>query len=57
MEWFAQNSGTIIVGLIVLAIVVAISVHLYRQKKEGKTQCGGCTGCSHSVNGHCDHHH
>lgn len=46
--FLAANCGTIVVGLIVLAIVAAIVVKIAKDKKNGKTSCGcGCEGCSH----------
>lgn len=38
--------GTIIAGLIVLAVVVGIVVKLCSDKKKGKSLCGGnCANC------------
>lgn len=44
-EFFAQNIGTIIVLLIVAAVVVAIVVKLVKDKRMGKSTCGGKCGC------------
>ena len=40
MRWLYENWPTLVVGLILLAVVVAIVVRMVRQKKVG----GGC-GC------------
>ncbi len=54
-EWFSNNIGTILAGVIVLVIVAAIIIGMIRRKKSGKpvidcggecSKCGG--GCSHS---------
>lgn len=42
--------GTVIVGIIVLAIAGGAVYSLHRDKKNGKSQCGGdCSRCG----GHC----
>lgn len=42
--------GTIIVGAILLAVVALICASMYRDKKSGKSSCGGdCKNCG----GHC----
>ena len=46
MTWLAENWGSLVVGAILLAVVVAILVHLARQKKSGGGGCGcGCADC------------
>ena len=45
LQWFADNAGTIIVTLALIALVTVIIVRLYRDKKKGKTSCGGNCGC------------
>ncbi len=48
-EFLAQNWGSIVVGLVVLAIVAAIILNLVRTKKQGKNSCGcGCDHCAAS---------
>ncbi len=50
IAWFMSNLGSIVVGLILLAIVLAILNSLRKDKKAGKLTCGGncgaCGGCS-----------
>ncbi|MCM1113898.1 MAG: FeoB-associated Cys-rich membrane protein [Clostridium sp.] len=53
ITFLAKNIGTIIVLLIVAAVVIAVSVKMIKDKKAGKSACGGdCSkchgGCSHS---------
>lgn len=46
IEWIANNAGTIIAGLMVLAIVASVIIGMIRKKKNGKSACGcGCAGC------------
>lgn len=53
MEWIMNNAGTIIVGLIVLAIVAAVVICMIRKKKNGKSTCGcGCANCPLSSDCH-----
>lgn len=43
--------GTVIVGLVLLALIAGVVYSMYRDKKNGKSlQCGG--NCSH-CGGHC----
>lgn len=53
IAWLSANIGTILIGLVVLAIVIGIVASLRRDKKQGKLSCGGnCGSCSH-CSGHC----
>ena len=53
--WIAQNIATILICLGLLLIVVAILVSLIRNKKQGKSSCGGgCKGCP--MSGSCHKH-
>ncbi|MEE1321205.1 MAG: FeoB-associated Cys-rich membrane protein [Acutalibacteraceae bacterium] len=47
MEFLSANGGTIFVGAIVTAVIVAIVAKIKKDKKEGKScSCGcGCDGC------------
>lgn len=46
-----MNFATLLVGLIVLGLVSAVCVKLYRDKKAGRYSCGGncgsCGCCNH----------
>ena len=52
LQWFAENAGTIIVTLALIALVTVIIVRLNRDKKKGKTSCGGNCGCC-PMGGYC----
>ena len=46
MNWLAENWGSLVIGLVLLAVVAAIVVHLIRQKRSGGGGCGcGCSDC------------
>ena len=45
MDWITQNGGTLIVGIVLLALVGAILYCMHKDKKAGKSSCG-CS-CSH----------
>ena len=51
--WIAKNIGTILICLVLILIVVAIIRSIVRDKKAGKSTCGG--NCSH-CGGSCHHH-
>ncbi|MDE7289212.1 MAG: FeoB-associated Cys-rich membrane protein [Oscillospiraceae bacterium] len=45
--------ATLIVGLIVAAVLFLAARQLYKDKKSGKSSCGGnCSCCPHAC-GHC----
>lgn len=53
LEFFSNYGGSIVVGLIVLAVVVLIITKGIKDKRAGKFSCGGncaccgaCRGCS-----------
>ena len=46
MQVIAENAGTIVVTIGLIAVVAAIVVKLRRDRKQGKSSCGGnCGGC------------
>ena len=48
-SWLAANISTIVIGLVLAAIVVAIILKLVRDKKAGRSSCGcGCSNCAMS---------
>lgn len=52
LNWITANLSTIVVSAILLAIVTLISLHLIRQKKQGKSSCGcSCAHCA--MHGQC----
>ena len=47
MTWLTENLGTLVVGLVVLAIVTAAIALLIRDKKQGKNlHCDNCETCN-----------
>ncbi len=56
-SWLALNWGTILVCVVLAAIVVAIVVKMRKDKKAGKSSCGGnckaCGGACHSCSTPC----
>ena len=49
--WLGANIGTILICAVILAVVALLVWSLIRDKKKGKSCCGGCSGCS--MNGVC----
>lgn len=50
IAWLAANIGTILVLCVLLAIVAAVVFSMRRDRKLGKSSCGGnCSACG----GHC----
>lgn len=51
IEFFSQYGGSIIVGLIVLAVVTLVIIKIVKDKRSGKSSCGGdcahCGACCH----------
>lgn len=46
LQWIAANLATLLISLALLAVVTLIIRHLLRQKKQGKSSCGGnCARC------------
>ena len=46
LNFFAENLGTILIGLAVAAVVTLIVIKMRRDKQNGKTSCGcGCEHC------------
>ena len=56
--WLTQNIGTIIILLVLTAVVTGIVLGMIKDKKQGKSSCGGncahckmCTACKSVKNG------
>ena len=49
LQWISTNIGTILISLLLLAAVALIIRSMMRDKKQGKSSCGGncasCGGC------------
>lgn len=44
--WLANNVGTIIICAILICLVTFIIIGMIRDRKKGKSPCGGkCCGC------------
>ncbi len=54
MTWLSQNLPTILICLGLAALVTLIVIGMIRDKKKGKSCCGGCVGCSMSGSCHQD---
>lgn len=49
ISFITENLGTIIITVVVVAILAAIVVKLVRDKRKGKSSCGG--NCAHCAMG------
>lgn len=50
ISFFAENGATVAASLIIIAVVALIIKQMYKDKKAGKSLCGGkCANCP----GHC----
>lgn len=55
LQWISANIGTIVICIVLLAVVGLIVRYLVRQKKQGKSTCGG--NCAHcAMHGSCHTH-
>lgn len=53
MDWIVENLATIVIALALAAVVTGIIVGMVRDKKKGKSSCGGgCKGCPMSGSCH-----
>ena len=53
INWMTANIGTIIITLVLIGIVAAVILVMRRDKKEGKSACGGnCGHCSMGCSWH-----
>ena len=51
LQWIGANLATILICMILLAVVAAIVVRMFRNRKKGHS-CGcGCSNCA--LSGHC----
>lgn len=49
LDFITNNLGTIIVGIILLAIVILVIKSMKKDKANGKSTCGcGCKGCANA---------
>ena len=53
LRWIGENAGTIIVGAALAALVIRIILQIRRDRRQGKSSCGGnCGGCPISGSRH-----
>ena len=45
LAWLSENFATILICLVLAAMGAAIVVKLVKDKKKGKSTCGGNCGC------------
>ncbi len=49
LSWLTANIGTVLITLLLIAIVAVIVVKLRKDKKKGRSACGGnCAHCAMS---------
>ena len=54
LHWIGANLSTILISIFLIAIVILISLSLIRQKRQGRSSCGG--SCAHcGAQGHSRH--
>ncbi|MBR3015884.1 MAG: FeoB-associated Cys-rich membrane protein [Clostridia bacterium] len=44
-SWIAENLGTIVVSLLLIGLVTLAILRLRKDKRQGKSSCGGNCGC------------
>jgi len=44
-QWISDNAGTILVSIVLAAAAAGIVIRLRKEKKQGKSSCGGNCGC------------
>ena len=44
LQGIAENAGTIVISLALLGLVIGIIIRLRKDKKQGKSSCGGSCG-------------
>ena len=45
LEWIIHNIATILISLVLAGGVAAIVIGMLKDKKKGKSSCGGNCGC------------
>ena len=57
MDWLIANAGSIAVGALVLAAIVAVVAGKVKSRKKGKPSCGcGCASCALAGQCHASKH-
>lgn len=55
LSWISENIATIIICIVLAVIVVAVIAVLVKDKKKGKSTCGGNCSCC-PMGGSCHNH-
>ena len=55
LSWLSENFATILISVVLIAVVVGIIVVMRKDKKNGKSACGG--NCGHCPMGDSCHKH
>ena len=45
-NWLCVNGGTVLVCALILGMMAGLILVMIRDKKKGKSCCGGCSGCA-----------
>ena len=45
LQWIGENTGTIIVSIILIALVTGIVIRMRKDRSQGKSSCGCNCGC------------
>ena len=45
LQWIGENAGTILVSIMLTALVIGIVIRMRKDRKQGKSSCGGNCGC------------
>ena len=45
IQGILENAGTIIVSIALIVLVIGIVIRMRKDKKQGKSACGGNCGC------------
>ncbi len=53
IDWLIANIGSVLVGVVVLAVVALVIVLMVRDKKKGKSSSCGCSCTSCPMAGKC----
>ncbi len=43
--WFVHNLATIIISLVLIVILAGVIIVMVKDKRKGKSSCGGNCGC------------
>lgn len=55
LQFLGLYGGDILIGLLILFGVISVVRDMIRNKKAGKSVCGGCDGdCAHCMSRHTD---